>query len=129
LGFLFLLGISDTLLCSMTAPHVKIVPLLDVHQLLMLFEGTLTYSEPRTFSLTIFYNSYNYYYYYYYYYCYIYVSMYEYYPLSPHSSITIANVFILLFSPVNDKFDLSWNYYYYYYYYYYYILPYFIFCF
>jgi hypothetical protein len=32
-----------TLLCSMSAPHVKIVPLLDVHQLLMLSAGTLTY--------------------------------------------------------------------------------------
>jgi hypothetical protein len=28
---------------SMSAPHVKIVPLLDVHQLLMLPAGTLTY--------------------------------------------------------------------------------------
>jgi hypothetical protein len=52
----FLLGISETWLCSMDAPHVKIVPLLDVNQLLMLFAGTLTYSEPETFSLIIFYN-------------------------------------------------------------------------
>jgi hypothetical protein len=35
----FLLGISEIFLCSMSAPHVKIVPLLDVHQLLMLSEG------------------------------------------------------------------------------------------
>jgi hypothetical protein len=48
--FEFLLGISETLLCSMSALHVKIVPLLDVHQLLMLFAGALTYSEPGTFS-------------------------------------------------------------------------------
>jgi hypothetical protein len=48
LVFEFLLGIS--------VPHVKIVPLLDVHQLLMLFAEALTYSEPRTFSLIIFYN-------------------------------------------------------------------------
>jgi hypothetical protein len=34
----------------------KIVPLLDVHQLLMLFAGTLTYLEPETFTLIIFYN-------------------------------------------------------------------------
>jgi hypothetical protein len=40
----------------MSALQVKIVPLLDVHQLLMLFAGTLTYSEPRTFALIIFYN-------------------------------------------------------------------------
>jgi hypothetical protein len=32
----FLLGISETLHCSMSALQVKIVPLLDVHQLLML---------------------------------------------------------------------------------------------
>jgi hypothetical protein len=42
--------------------------------------------------------------------------MYEYYPFSPHNGITIADVHILLFSSVKDKFDLSWNYYYYYYY-------------
>lgn len=33
--------------------HVKIVPLLDVYQLLVLFAGSLTYSEPRTFSIII----------------------------------------------------------------------------
>jgi hypothetical protein len=52
----FLLGTSETLLCSMSALPVKIVPLLDLHQLLMLFAGTLTYLEPETFSLIIFYN-------------------------------------------------------------------------
>jgi hypothetical protein len=51
----FLLGISETLLCSMSAPHVQIVPLLGVHQLLM-FAGTLTYSESGTFSSNVFYN-------------------------------------------------------------------------
>jgi hypothetical protein len=56
LAFLFLLRISEALLHSMSVPHVKIVPLLDVHQLLMLFAGMLTYSEPGTFSLIIFYN-------------------------------------------------------------------------
>jgi hypothetical protein len=50
----FLLCMSGTLHCSMSA-HLKIVPLLDVHQLLMLFPGTLTYSEPGTFSI-VFYN-------------------------------------------------------------------------
>jgi hypothetical protein len=39
----------------MSPPHVKIVPLPDVHQLLM-FAGTLTYSEIKTFSLIIFSN-------------------------------------------------------------------------
>jgi hypothetical protein len=34
----------------------KNVPLLDVHQLLMLFAETLTYSDPGTFSSVIFYN-------------------------------------------------------------------------
>jgi hypothetical protein len=52
----FLLGISETLLCSMSASHLKIVPLLDVHQLLMLSAGTLTYLEPGTFSSVILYN-------------------------------------------------------------------------
>jgi hypothetical protein len=35
--FEFLLSTSEILLCSMSASHVKIVPLLDAHQLLMLF--------------------------------------------------------------------------------------------
>jgi hypothetical protein len=56
LAFEFLLGISETLLCSTSAPRVKIVPLLDVRQLQMLFGGALTYSEPRTFSVIIFHN-------------------------------------------------------------------------
>jgi hypothetical protein len=51
-----LLSISETLHYSMSALHVKIVPLLDV-LLLMLFAGTLTYSEPEAFSLIIFYNT------------------------------------------------------------------------
>jgi hypothetical protein len=44
------------LLCSVSAPQVKTVPLLDALQLLMLFAGTLTYSEPKMFVSTIFYN-------------------------------------------------------------------------
>jgi hypothetical protein len=52
----FLLGISEILHCSMSAPRVKITPLLDVHQLLMLFAETLTYLEPGIFSSVIFYN-------------------------------------------------------------------------
>jgi hypothetical protein len=52
----FLLGISEILHCSMSAPRVKIVPLLDVQQLLMLFAETLTYSEPGTFTSVIYYN-------------------------------------------------------------------------
>jgi hypothetical protein len=59
----FLLGISDALQCSMSAPHVKIVPLLDVHQLLMLFAGTLMYSEPGMFSSNVFIICYNCHYY------------------------------------------------------------------
>jgi hypothetical protein len=53
----FLLGISETLHCSMFVPQLKVVPLLDVQQLLMLFAGRLTYSESGTFSLNIFKNS------------------------------------------------------------------------
>jgi hypothetical protein len=41
---------------SMSVLHAKIVPLLDVHQLLILSAGTLTYSEPETYTLIIFYN-------------------------------------------------------------------------
>jgi hypothetical protein len=52
-----LLGISETLHCSTSAPHLKIVPLLEVHQLLMLFTGTLTYSGPGTTSSVVFYNT------------------------------------------------------------------------
>jgi hypothetical protein len=47
----------------------------------------------------------------------MYICMYEYHPFLPHNGITIANVLILLFSPVSDNFDLSWNCYYHYYYY------------
>jgi hypothetical protein len=57
-------SISVTLHCSVSPPHVKIVPLLDVHQLLMLFADTLTYSEPRMFSSIVFIIWYNCYYYY-----------------------------------------------------------------
>jgi hypothetical protein len=53
-GFEFPLGTTEILLCSMSAPHVKFVPLLDVHQLLMLFARTLKYLEPKTSSLIIF---------------------------------------------------------------------------
>jgi hypothetical protein len=55
LVFGFLLGTSETLLCSMSAPQVKIFPLLDSLQLLM-FAGTMTYLEPKLFLLIIFYN-------------------------------------------------------------------------
>jgi hypothetical protein len=58
LAFEFLLGTSETLLCSVSAP------LLDALQLLMLFAGILTYLEPNLFSLIIYYK-FNYYYYYY----------------------------------------------------------------
>jgi hypothetical protein len=39
-----------------SALHVKIAPLLDVQQLLMLSAGMLTYSEPGKFSSVDFYN-------------------------------------------------------------------------
>jgi hypothetical protein len=54
LVFEFLLGISETLLCSVTTHRVNFSLFFDVHELLILFAGTLTYSEPRTFSLIIF---------------------------------------------------------------------------
>jgi hypothetical protein len=52
----FLLGISETLHCSMSALQVKTVPLLDAHQLLMLFARRLMYSEPEMFTLIVCYN-------------------------------------------------------------------------
>jgi hypothetical protein len=52
----FLLGISETFLCSLSAPRVKIVPLLDVHQLLTLSVRKLTYLDSGTFSFVIYYN-------------------------------------------------------------------------
>jgi hypothetical protein len=53
-GLRVLLDISVIFHCSMSSFHVKIIPLLDVHQLLILFAGTLTYLEPETFTLIIF---------------------------------------------------------------------------
>jgi hypothetical protein len=50
LVFQFLIGISETFLCSMSALLLKIV-LLDGLQLLMLFAGTLTYLRDETLSL------------------------------------------------------------------------------
>jgi hypothetical protein len=50
LAFEFLLGTSETFLCSMSAPQVINVTLLDALQLLMLFAGILTYLEPSLFS-------------------------------------------------------------------------------
>jgi hypothetical protein len=73
----FLLGISETLQCSMSALQVKIIPRLDAHQLLVLFARTLTYSEPETFALINVYNMYKYCYYYYltFLVCFVYTSL------------------------------------------------------
>jgi hypothetical protein len=59
LVFEILFCISETLLCSLSAPRVKIIRLLDVHQPLMLYAGTLTYSEPGTISSIVFIICYN----------------------------------------------------------------------
>jgi hypothetical protein len=48
LVFVFVFDISETLICLTSAFQVKTV-LLDALQLLMLFAGTLTYSEPNVF--------------------------------------------------------------------------------
>jgi hypothetical protein len=62
--FLPLLGIVSlpvparyirALSCSMSAPQIRIIPLLDALQLLMLFAGTLKCLEPKLF-LIFFYN-------------------------------------------------------------------------
>jgi hypothetical protein len=50
LAYEFLLGASDTLLCSVSAPQADIIPLLDALHLLMLFAGILMYLEPNLFS-------------------------------------------------------------------------------
>jgi hypothetical protein len=47
-------SISETLRFSVLAPHLKIVPLIDVHQLLM-FAGTLMYSQPGMFFSIMYY--------------------------------------------------------------------------
>jgi hypothetical protein len=66
-GFKICLSISEIVGLRVPARYIrdfalfnvcslKIVPLLDVHQLLMLFAETVTYSEPGTVSSVIFYN-------------------------------------------------------------------------
>jgi hypothetical protein len=52
----FLLGMSETFLCPVSAFQGKIVLLLDALQLLMLFVVTLAYLERKLFFLVIFYN-------------------------------------------------------------------------
>jgi hypothetical protein len=54
--FEFLLGMSETLLCSMSALQAKVVRLLDALQLLILFAGTLTYLETKRFLSVILYS-------------------------------------------------------------------------
>jgi hypothetical protein len=54
LVFEFLLGISETLLSSISAHHVKIVLLLDALQVLILFTGTSVCLEPKLFFLNLF---------------------------------------------------------------------------
>jgi hypothetical protein len=43
LAFVFLLKISEIFLCLLLVLHIKFVPLLDVHQLQMLFAEILIY--------------------------------------------------------------------------------------
>jgi hypothetical protein len=94
LTFEFLLGISETFLCSESAPRVKIVPLLDVHQLLMLFfrdvdvfgATNVLLNHILQYVIII-----------------IITCMYEYYLFSLHNGLTIASVLVLLFPPVNDN--------------------------
>jgi uncharacterized protein (DUF486 family) len=54
--FEFLLGISETFICSVSAVNLKTV-LQDVHQLLMLSAGTLMYLKQKLFPLVISYNN------------------------------------------------------------------------
>jgi hypothetical protein len=55
--FEYLLGISETFLCSISAFHLKTVLLQDVHLLLMLSAGTFMYLKQILFPLVIFYNN------------------------------------------------------------------------
>jgi hypothetical protein len=55
LVFEFLLGVSETFLCMVSALQVKSVPVLDALHLLM-FVGMLMYLEPKLFFLFIFYS-------------------------------------------------------------------------
>jgi hypothetical protein len=99
LVFQFLLGISETLLGSLSALHDKVIPLLDVYQLLMLFAGTLMYLEPKTFSLMIFYNGPCTILRHWFYATCLYICNH----FSPHNGLTIANIHSLLFTPLNDN--------------------------
>jgi hypothetical protein len=54
--FELLLGMHETFFCSRSALLVKIVPLRDALQLLMLFVETLTYLEPKLFLLIVLYS-------------------------------------------------------------------------
>jgi hypothetical protein len=56
--FEFLLVLSDTSLCSVSACLVKIFLLVDALQLLMLYVMKWTYLDPELFPLFIFYNLY-----------------------------------------------------------------------
>jgi hypothetical protein len=56
-------SVYQTLHCSMSAPHLKIVPLLDVHQLLMFFQGCWFIQSQECFPESFFTMCYNYYYY------------------------------------------------------------------
>jgi hypothetical protein len=58
----FLLGASEILPCSVSAPQADIVPLIDALHLLMLFARVLTYLEPNLFSINISYEFNHYYY-------------------------------------------------------------------
>jgi hypothetical protein len=83
----------------------KIVSLLNVHQLLVLFAGTLIYSEPARFSSIFFIMCYKFYYYYDFRAC-----TYKYYSFSPPKGLTMAWVLILIFWHLNYHFYFTHNY-------------------
>jgi hypothetical protein len=56
LVFEFLLGISETFPCSLSAIQIKIIPLLIIIQLLMLCTRTLMYLEPKLLDITFYYD-------------------------------------------------------------------------
>jgi hypothetical protein len=135
----FLLGVFAIVLCSVSAPPVKIVPPQDVHRLLMLSAVMIMCSYLGTFSSVAFCKTLDFillYYYYYYYYYYTFISS------SSSSSSSYCYYYISYYSCTYliRSFDLTHYYciiiiiiiiallHYYYYYYYYYSCTYTVLC-
>jgi hypothetical protein len=80
-------------ICSMSAPHVKIVPVRCASATNVFCRDADVFKAKKVTLNHILC----------YYYYYMYICMSEYYPFSSHDGITTGNVLVLLFSPVNDN--------------------------